>query len=277
MTEEFNESPVEVSLDDLLVRAHVIARYRWCAEQSRLMVAGVRTPFRSDAMQSGIILHEWLDTRPRSKAELEFEGRLTEFAAQNQWFDTLDSSAGLPAKARYFIRKCLGCRIKVHPDNFRVFWSRGKKTVEIEEYKGTLNVGMARNPYVRVQYEWQLRTYIYAMRPVVEALGYQLADEHEISYWQRERGFFLETHMVPAISDVDFEMQFDYVKSVWAGATPPKLPHFSKCRNCPLAFKEKCQLRRAWAEGRFVVQDSEERLWTEPLGKSLAEIEEIEW
>ena len=256
----------------MIIRSHNMGRYRWCAEQSRLAVAeGVHTEFQSGAMSRGIALHDWLDRRPRSKDELELEQALTGYAEERGWFDSSDVSK--KEKSRYFLRDFNEHKVKAHPDNFRVFWSKGRKVAQIEEYKTTRNKSSLDNRYIQYQYEWQLRSYIYTMRPILEGLGYIFADQHPITYFQSDRGFYLGTHNVPAISDADFEIELAYVLEVWGGRIAPKLPAPFKCKTCPFAFKSRCKLRAAWLAGELKVPDFEARLWREPLPKGSM----IEW
>jgi len=200
-----------------VVRTHQIARYWYCAEQSRLLACeGLKTP-NSSVITQGTKVHGWLEQRPKSSAEYTLFSRLAELGTLRRKLDGID--------------------VVAHPDDLLIL---GKNTVQIVEYKTIekTNIRMWKSSLAK----YQLRIYCWVLEPILKSLGYKMAHHHWIVYLTRQ-GMFVKKVMVEqdnACTETMIRRIFDF----WRTGKPLIPPMKWKCKMCPGNFREKCRIAR---------------------------------
>lgn len=204
-------------------QAHILARYWYCAEQGRLLFLGHRTP-RTEAISRGSRVHDWLESRPKSKSEERLWGKLED--------------------VKPFFGERDGIRVYIHPDDL---YLDGKHTT-VEEYK-TIGYRSGLSYFERFSKccaENQVRTYIWVMRPILEELGYHCSDWGIIKVYSGN-GRFLKKYPVH-YREAEYLAELDGILRVYRGEEMPVRPNRLKCKQCKSPFRERCRIRDAGAQ-----------------------------
>jgi CRISPR/Cas system-associated exonuclease Cas4 (RecB family) len=197
------------------VRTHQIARYWFCAEQSRLLaVLGLKIP-DSPILNQGTKVHDWTEERPKSNAEYALFCKLDKTLSRN-----LD-----------------GIDIIAHPDDLFVL---GKNTVQLVEYKtiDKMNVKMWKSSLAK----YQLQIYCWVLEPILKQLGYRMAHHHYVVYLSRQ-GQFIKKVMVEQDNRCT-EAMIRQVLAFWKTGQPLIPPMKWKCTMCSANFKQECRVYR---------------------------------
>ena len=198
------------------VRTHQIARYWYCAEQSRLMVVeGLKMP-RTVVLDQGTKIHGWLEKRPKTPAEVSLHLRLKEMEPLTREID--------------------GAQVIAHPDDVVLL---GKNRVQLIEYKTIekTNVRMWKSSLAK----YQLRIYCWVLEPILWNLGLQLVHFNYVVYLTRQ-GVFLKRNLVEK-DNYCTERMIRQVLDFWKTGEPLTAPMKWKCKMCPDVFRERCRLR----------------------------------
>jgi hypothetical protein len=233
---------------DRAIRVHLLARYWYCAAESKLRVVnGIKPPFQTKAMGGGLIVDDWLKGRPKSPFE-------------KQLFEKIGSG---PFKRVLRVGQ-EDYMIIAHPDDLGVDldFNTKRRIVFIDEWKTAQRLKfnseekkLEYDPFSRAQAEFQVRGYSWVMRPTVEAAGHDLADYHHIIIYRRRDGRQLLKFGVHA-RETDWEREASNIIRIWLGELPLIPPSPMKCKVCNPQFKNSCPL---WAE--FSPEEKERRTW----------------
>ena len=235
---------------DRAIRVHMLARYWYCAAESKLRVVnGIRSAYPTKAMGGGLVIDDWLKQRPKSP----FERQLLDKIGPGPYRRTLRVG-----EQDY--------TIIAHTDDLgvNVDWETKERIVFIDEWKTAQRLKWndetkerEYDPFSRAQAEFQTRGYSWVMRPIIEALGspYKLADYHHVIIYRRRDGRQLLKFGVHARED-DWEREAREIIQVWLGERELIPPASFKCKVCRPEFKSVCPL---WA--RFSAEEREARTW----------------
>ena len=205
------------------------ARYWFCAEECRLRaVEGIRyVPVK--ATQDGLRGHKWLEERPKSKSWLNVQNQIKDVAKNSDlvWFDYI----GMAAKRQY-----KGTWVIAHPDDYDVIWN--KRQIRFIENKTIKNPDWKR--YLGPVANQQLEISIWVWEPVLDNIGWHLADDHYVYWWDRNDMWPLgPTHVTYTAKKVeDF---LDRLFGIFEGTRNLIPPSDFKCRTCR-TFKDHCTI-----------------------------------
>ena len=198
------------------IRTHQIARYWYCAEQSRLMILEKLEAPESERMNEGLLIHQWLETRPKSRKEMELFESLKTVKLQRK-FENID--------------------VVAHPDDLDVL---GRNAVQIIEYKTTDNTSI--KPWKSSIAEYQLKIYCWVLEPLLKQLGYYLTHYHSLIFLSKH-GVFLRKITVEK-DNYCTERMLKEIFGFWKTGEPLIAPMKWKCKDCPRIFRDKCRVVR---------------------------------
>lgn len=138
-------------------KAHVLARYWYCAEEGKLLFQGVKGQ-STETKEKGSIVHNWLGDRPKNKTEQKL--------------------LALLEREKPFCREIHGIKIFGSPDDFRV----NKKTVALEEFKSVHGFSSL-SWFERFELccaSCQIKVYMWILEPILQKLGYKLSSEGHV-------------------------------------------------------------------------------------------------
>jgi len=205
------------------VRASWIARAKWCHYQSRLRACSLATrltPIYTERTQQGSYLHKLIDLRKRNN---ESTTRFKAVIASNE----------------PIYRTVLGVKIYAHPDDYWVL--QDTKRVRLIEYKTSKQKP---TPAQFFPASFQLQIYDLVLKPLVSRLGYVLADEHLLIYYNApehvEKLRPIKTYVVEANLEATLD-EIRYIFEMWRGRAKPIPPQAWKCEDtCHPLYQRLC-------------------------------------
>ena len=208
------------------IRIHLLARYWYCAAESKLrVVEGVVQPW-TKVIGGGLRIDDWLKLRPKSPFELQL----------------LQKIGDAP-----YTRQLGEYTIIAHPDDLAVDYLNYRRTVIIEEYKTVNALKQGEYPsYSLATAKFQLLGYAWVMLPAIQTAGHDLAPKHFIHIYRRRDGRLLKSYVVAA-DLVKWEREAREIIEVWENKRPLIAPMPSKCVFCHEVYKTRCPLWSAFS------------------------------
>lgn len=212
------------------VRASTIARYYWCAEESRIKATVRSRPIGRKAKEphyatSGREIHRTKEKRKQPERVQELWDHLL---ALGKLFRPLDKTD-----------------IYIHPDEFRV--TKDFKVILVEHKTTSKNKV---DFYSLGPALCQVRVYIYVLNGVLPQLGYRLYQgekAHRVMFWRRggkRTGQLVDTKWVPWHGDEqEIADEIREIFKVWRGEKESIPPAMWKCRSvCRQFNKIRCSI-----------------------------------
>jgi len=209
-------------------RASCLAKWFWCAEQSRLLALGVIPEEIVEPAEIGTIGHKILE---------ETIGK--RFSWENAFFDELgkyqDSQFGL---VRDVADTKIYCNLTGHTDDIQITIDR---SVSVVENKFVMNTNLS---YIQrwklCMAAFQIQIYAWILDPIVKEMGGIMNRFHVVSYWNLNT--FAHVH--------DFRVEYkpvqveeNILRCIRAYENPELIirPTPWKCRYCSQPYRELCQ------------------------------------
>ena len=209
-------------------RASCLAKWFWCAEQSRLLALGVIPEEIVEPAEIGTIGHKILE---------ETIGK--RFSWENTFFDELgkyqDPQFGL---VRDVADTKIYCNLTGHTDDIQITIDR---SVSVVENKFVMNTNLS---YIQrwklCMAAFQIQIYAWILDPIVKEMGGIMNRFHVVSYWNLNT--FAHVH--------DFRVEYkpvqveeNILRCIRAYENPELIirPTPWKCRYCSQPYRELCQ------------------------------------
>jgi hypothetical protein len=209
-----------------------MAKWNWCAEQSRHLCLGLIPEEIVDVAEIGTIGHKILE-----------ESLGKRFPWENEFFDEL---AKYQDKELGFVRDFEAAKIYVnltgHQDDLQITIDRN---VSVVEHKFVQNPNLwFINRYKFCMAELQVQIYAWILEPIVIELGGQINRYHAVCFWDMNNFQLIKTFEVLYHPAQTLENITRCVKAYENTSLiiPPKE---WKCKNCPTKHKELCIFEKA--------------------------------
>lgn len=203
------------------IRTHVIARYWWCAEQSRLLALYPELSDREPkgCMLGGTRVHDWLEARPKSKSEQALIDKLQDYYPFTRLFEDVTISGT--------------------PDDIQIVYFQGKRFVKLSEFKTVSHYKL--DPLVTCQASLQVKIYCWILEPILKELGYRLSAVHDVALYNRNSAHYIGKREFHYRSQ-EVEKELHRIFEMYRGNVPPIPPTPWKCQVCDKELKERCTI-----------------------------------